>query len=146
MDIAYGIDVKPRGDPYIATAEHAVESISATTNAGSYLVDVLPIRELLNSMPVVSATNTPEVKYTPEWFPGAQFQKEAKEWKVSVMKMLHQPYNVVKARMVRYSTSAGKIMSLIGCRPRERRGIVRLQRSSNRGSIRMPETKNTWKR
>ena len=45
MEITYGIHVKPHDDPYITTAEHAVESISATTNAGSYLVDVLPIRE-----------------------------------------------------------------------------------------------------
>lgn len=45
MEISYGIDVEPHDDPYILTAEHAVESISATTNAGSYLVDALPIRE-----------------------------------------------------------------------------------------------------
>lgn len=42
MEIGYGIDVKTHDDPYILTAEHAVESISATTNAGSYLVDVIP--------------------------------------------------------------------------------------------------------
>lgn len=45
MEISYGIEVQPRNDPYILTAEHAIESISATTNAGSYLVDVLPIRK-----------------------------------------------------------------------------------------------------
>lgn len=42
MEISYGIEVKPHDDPYILIAEHAVESISATTNAGSYLVDVIP--------------------------------------------------------------------------------------------------------
>lgn len=47
MEIAYGIDVLPNGDPYVLTAEHAVESISETTNAGSYLVDVIPLRECL---------------------------------------------------------------------------------------------------
>ena len=41
MKIAYAIDVKEKDDPYILTAEHAIESISATTNAGSYLVDTL---------------------------------------------------------------------------------------------------------
>lgn len=45
MEISYGIDVEPHDDPYILTAEHAVECISATTNAGSYLVDALPIRK-----------------------------------------------------------------------------------------------------
>lgn len=41
MKIAYSIDVKDTHDPYIVTAEHAVGSISATTNAGSYLVDTI---------------------------------------------------------------------------------------------------------
>lgn len=41
MKIAYSIDVKDTHDPYIVTAEHAVGSISATTNAGSYLVDTV---------------------------------------------------------------------------------------------------------
>lgn len=50
MEIAYGIDVLPNDDPYVLTAEHAVESISETTNAGSYLVDVIPLRECLMSM------------------------------------------------------------------------------------------------
>ncbi|KAJ3552033.1 hypothetical protein NM688_g4375 [Phlebia brevispora] len=82
MKIAYAIDVKGKDDPYILTAEHAVESISATTNAGSYLVDILPF-----------------LKYIPEWFPGAKFQKEARMWRESVMKMLHVPYAVIKQRM-----------------------------------------------
>lgn len=40
------------------------------------------------------------VKYIPEWFPGANFQKEARLWKASVMEMLHRPFDVVKSRMV----------------------------------------------
>ena len=45
MKIAYAIDVTEKNDPYILTAEHAVESISATANAGSYLVDTIHFRE-----------------------------------------------------------------------------------------------------
>lgn len=82
MEIAYGIDVLPNDDPYVLTAEHAVESISETTNAGSYLVDVIPL-----------------LRYVPEWVPGARFQKEARIWKKSVMDMLYRPFNVVKERM-----------------------------------------------
>ena len=43
MKIAYGIDVQDKDDEYISTAERAVQVISATTNAGSYLVDALPL-------------------------------------------------------------------------------------------------------
>jgi hypothetical protein len=49
IDISYGIDVKPHNDPYVKIAEHALESVSATTNPGSYLVDILPIRTLDDS-------------------------------------------------------------------------------------------------
>lgn len=41
------------------------------------------------------------MKYLPEWFPGANFQREARLWRASVEKMLHVPFNVVKQRMVR---------------------------------------------
>ncbi|PSR72560.1 hypothetical protein PHLCEN_2v11553 [Hermanssonia centrifuga] len=82
MRIAYGINVESKDDPYIVTAEHAVGSITATTNAGSYLVDTLPF-----------------LKHIPEWFPGATFKREAKIWRKSVMKMLYRPFDVVKKRM-----------------------------------------------
>ena len=45
MKVAYGIDVLPKDDPYIYTAEIALAAMSATTNPGSYMVDVLPIRQ-----------------------------------------------------------------------------------------------------
>ena len=45
MSIAYDIDVKSLHDPYVLTAEAAVKPITETTNAGSYLVDVLPVCE-----------------------------------------------------------------------------------------------------
>ena len=46
MAIGYDIEVQPQDDPYVQIAEEAVASIAETTNAGSYLVDVLPIRKL----------------------------------------------------------------------------------------------------
>lgn len=47
MSVAYDIEVRPHNDPYVRTAEEAVASIAETTNAGSYLVDVIPMREFL---------------------------------------------------------------------------------------------------
>ncbi len=40
------------------------------------------------------------VKYVPEWFPGARFQREAREWKTYAMKMLHEPFDIVKRQFV----------------------------------------------
>ena len=43
MSVTYDIDVRSLDDHYITVAESAAASIGATANAGSYLVDVLPI-------------------------------------------------------------------------------------------------------
>ena len=45
LGVAYGIDVQPKDDPYIATAETALHAMSMAGNAGAYLVDSIPIRE-----------------------------------------------------------------------------------------------------
>ncbi|KAI0807274.1 cytochrome P450 [Fomes fomentarius] len=82
MSSAYDIDVKSLHDPYILIAEAAAESISETTNAGSYLVDVLPL-----------------LKYVPHWVPGAGFQRQARKWHDAVDKMRNLPCDNVQQRM-----------------------------------------------
>lgn len=47
MRSAYGIDVKSEGDRFIEIGELALQAASAASNAGSYLVDLLPIRKLI---------------------------------------------------------------------------------------------------
>ncbi|KAI0362724.1 cytochrome P450 [Trametes cingulata] len=82
MSIGYDIEVQPHDDPFVQIAEDAVGSIAATTNAGSYLVDVIPI-----------------LKYIPEWFPGAGFQKQAKFWNNAVNRLMNDPYEVCEKRL-----------------------------------------------
>jgi hypothetical protein len=41
------------------------------------------------------------VKYVPAWFPGAGFQIQGKEWRKSVLEMVHAPFNFVKQSLVR---------------------------------------------
>ncbi|OSD02813.1 cytochrome P450 [Trametes coccinea BRFM310] len=82
MSIGYDIEVQPEDDPYVQTAEEAVASIAETTNAGSYLVDVIPI-----------------LKYVPEWFPGAGFKKQARIWHAAVDKLFNDPYTVCQERI-----------------------------------------------
>jgi hypothetical protein len=40
------------------------------------------------------------VKYVPEWFPGAGFQKKAKLWRQYVDEMRIRPFEVVKQDLV----------------------------------------------
>ncbi|KAI0071338.1 cytochrome P450 [Panus rudis PR-1116 ss-1] len=83
MRTAYGTDIKDDGDRFIKIGEESLHAISATTNAGSYLVDSLPI-----------------LRYLPEWFPGAGFQREAKAWAPYVSAMLTEPYAYLKQQMI----------------------------------------------
>lgn len=45
------------------------------------------------------------VKYLPAWFPGAEFKRQAAEWKRLVDAMHMRPYEVAKAAYVRFCLS-----------------------------------------
>ena len=60
LSMTYSINVRPYNDPYIKIAEEAVGAIAELLIPGAFLVDIIPI-----------------LKYVPEWFPGAKFQKKA---------------------------------------------------------------------
>ena len=56
----YGIHIQPYDDPYIKVVEEAVAANAELLIPGAFLVDIIPI-----------------LKYVPEWFPGANFQRKA---------------------------------------------------------------------
>ena len=60
LSMTYSINVRPYNDPYIKMAEEAASSTAELVIPGAFLVDIIPI-----------------LKYVPEWFPGAQFQRKA---------------------------------------------------------------------
>ena len=50
------------------------------------------------------------MQYLPEWFPGAKFLREAKEWRPAVETMSKVPFDDVKAQLVstpRLNANAG---------------------------------------
>ncbi|KAJ7722332.1 cytochrome P450 [Mycena metata] len=63
INVAYGIKVSPVNDPYIMLAEEGIKAIEATI-AGRFLVNTFPI-----------------LRFIPEWFPGAGFKRQAREWR-----------------------------------------------------------------
>ncbi|KAK0448479.1 cytochrome P450 [Desarmillaria tabescens] len=81
MSITYGIDTLPEGDPFVAAAEDALHTVSIAAVPGTFLVDFLPF-----------------LKYVPEWFPGAGFQRKASKWKVLARRMVDIPYAEVIRR------------------------------------------------
>jgi len=85
MSIAYGLEVQADNDPYIRTAEEGVHPLVAAGVPGAFLVDALPF-----------------LKYVPEWFPGAGFQKKAKAWKKLARTMIEVPFAAAKKNIVRH--------------------------------------------
>ena len=101
MRTAYGIDILPKDDPYIKIAEESLQALSAATNAGAYLVDSIPIRVFSRHIvDVDESLNKRIVRYIPEWFPGARFQRDARLWRPVVHQMLNKPFDHVKSMMV----------------------------------------------
>ncbi|KAJ6621540.1 cytochrome P450 [Mycena sp. CBHHK59/15] len=75
MSVAYGINVLPSNDPYISMAKQAMHSLSIANVPGRYLVDSMPI-----------------LKYVPEWLPGAEFKRQAREWRKLALAARDTPY------------------------------------------------------
>jgi cytochrome P450 len=82
MSVAYGIDVSPRDDPYVETARKALHGGFTAGVPGTFLVDYFSF-----------------LRFVPEWFPGAGFKTQAKEWKKNATDMVEIPFEVVKRRM-----------------------------------------------
>lgn len=102
MSIAYGIDVLEKDDPYIRIGETANDIVAATTVPGSYMVDTLPLRKSPCTLHQVwlALISWYAVKYVPEWFPGAGFKRQAREWRGIADAMLNDPFHVTKEAIV----------------------------------------------
>jgi hypothetical protein len=75
--------VQPKNDPFIDIAEQAMYGLGRTLNSGSYLVDQIPV-----------------LKHLPDWFPGAGFKAQAKEWSKPAAAMPVLTFDFVKDAMV----------------------------------------------
>ncbi|KAJ7584750.1 cytochrome P450 [Mycena floridula] len=79
MRIAYGLDVLPSNDPFIAAAEAGLTTLAKACVPGAFLVDAFPI-----------------LKHVPEWLPGAGFKRKAKEWREYAHIMRRMPFEAAK--------------------------------------------------
>ncbi|CAK5266703.1 unnamed protein product [Mycena citricolor] len=82
ISVAYGIDVLPEDDPYIELGVQALSVGGEAMTQGAFWVDYISL-----------------LKYVPEWFPGAGFQRKAREWKAIGRRALDIPIAEVRRRM-----------------------------------------------
>ncbi|CAA7261117.1 unnamed protein product [Cyclocybe aegerita] len=75
----YGLNVESKDDPYISLAKEAIHTLEIASIPGAFLVDDIPI-----------------LKYVPDWFPGAGFKRNAKDWKKLALTMREKPFEAAK--------------------------------------------------
>ena len=83
MKIGYGIAVQESDDSYISIAEEVLNGVAEVGIPGAFLVDMFPI-----------------LKYIPNWFPGAGFQKKAARWRDATNTMAENPFHHVQEQLV----------------------------------------------
>lgn len=101
MKIAYGYDVKEDlSDPYVALANDALDKFSKSTMLGEFPVDFLPIRRPGFALFWACILTRSSVKFIPSWFPGVQFKKLGREWRILIDQLFDKPFEMVKEQMV----------------------------------------------
>ncbi|GJE96580.1 cytochrome P450 [Phanerochaete sordida] len=96
IGVTYGLDVQQENDPNVLLAEKAIFSMAMTGVAGTYLVDWLP-----------------QMQFLPEWFPGAKFLREAREWRPAVETMSKVPFDDVKAQLAAGKAKPSVVSTLL---------------------------------
>ncbi|THH20203.1 hypothetical protein EW146_g1119 [Bondarzewia mesenterica] len=91
MKILYGHDVPEEGDVFVTLADQAMSAFGKAGLFGTFLVDYIPFP---TSVPSISP-----VKHVPYWIPGADFKKQAKDWRKASRAMIDGPFEMVKQRM-----------------------------------------------
>ena len=82
ISMTYSINVQTYNDPHIKIVEEAMEAISELLIPGAFLVDIIPI-----------------LKYVPEWFPGAKFQRKAAMMRRHAVKMVNTMFAATEKLM-----------------------------------------------
>ncbi|KZT30484.1 cytochrome P450 [Neolentinus lepideus HHB14362 ss-1] len=79
MMISYGHQIAQEGDMYVNLADDALHALGKAGIFGTYFVDYMPF-----------------LKHVPEWFPGASFKRQAKEWRKLTRAMVDVPFTMIK--------------------------------------------------
>ncbi|RYN29574.1 O-methylsterigmatocystin oxidoreductase [Alternaria tenuissima] len=83
LKITYGYTTIPKGnDPFVDLAGKTMEQFADATVPGRWSVDMFPF-----------------LRYLPEWLPGMEFKRTAREMATQLRQCTNQPYEFVKKQM-----------------------------------------------
>lgn len=100
--MSHGYTTDKRGDdPLVALADEVMTEFSLGVQAGAWIVDLMPFRNLLLLKYVLRINDvTLSVKNLPDWMPGTGFKRIAAKWKGDLHKIVDLPHAFVKQQMV----------------------------------------------
>ncbi|KAI0315374.1 CyP450 monooxygenase [Amylostereum chailletii] len=110
LSISYGLDVKPRDDPYIKMAERGLHALFLGGQLRGQIFDMVPF-----------------LRYMPSWFPGAGLKKEAREFAASAADMLEVPFAVTESLVAQDAAPPSVAATMIAeqnALPRSERDIM----------------------
>ena len=84
MDLVYGISLSGPEDDFVLRIEHVSETFGRMKVPGAFLADIIPV-----------------LQYIPTWCPGGAAQRFVSEHRPLITSLKNEPFNTVKADMVR---------------------------------------------
>ncbi|KAI0316472.1 cytochrome P450 [Amylostereum chailletii] len=96
LSISYGLDVKPRDDPYVEMAERGLHALFLGSQLRGQVFDMIPF-----------------LRYMPWWFPGAGLKKEGREYAAGAAAMLDVPFAVTESLVVQGSAPPSVAATMI---------------------------------
>ncbi|KAJ5134839.1 NmrA-like [Penicillium atrosanguineum] len=97
LNVIYGYNIEPHGeDPLVRLADLALSQFSEAIAPGAWLVDLIPA-----------------LKYLPEWFPGAGFQRIARNHFKTLTKLAENPVKFTKFQMDRGEDQRSFVSTLL---------------------------------
>ncbi|KAG1892828.1 cytochrome P450 [Suillus subluteus] len=100
LRISHGYEVKENNDPFVDVADRALVQWSRATAPGAFMADVVPF-----------------LVKVPEWFPGADFKRLAREWHDTLEEMVSAPYKFVVDQMAAGIAPESFTSNLLGGSP-----------------------------
>ncbi|KAJ7671830.1 cytochrome P450 [Mycena rosella] len=101
MNVTYGIEVQASNDPYIKLAEEPCMGCqSRVSREHSLFTKLMYYQDII-----------PALKYVPSWFPGADFQRKATQWRTVTSELVEVPFREAK-RNIAAGTAPSSFISL----------------------------------
>lgn len=116
LELSSGHEVAQEGDYLVTLANRTSFELTGAGTFGVYMVDFIPMCEYCQTNQTDSTHAARAVKYLPEWFPGASFQKKAREVRQLSRELLNRPFDEVKTRIVSCQRVHYDVIFIVGHR------------------------------